>query len=166
MKEIIIESVSNLPHEWATFLLAMIPITELRASIPIAILTFKMAPMTAFILSVLGNVLVGALTFIFVDKIFDFFLEKVEWLNKIWKKYIHRIQTKNVEKFEKWGAFALITFVAIPLPLTGIVTGAVAASIFDVPFKKAIPLLAVGSVIAGILVTIITLFFPQFVFGK
>lgn len=166
MKEIIIETVSNLPHEWATFLLAMIPITELRASIPVAILKFGMDPLPAFLLSVLGNVLAGALTFIFVDKILDLILVRFEKLNNLWEKYIHRIQTKNVEKFEKWGAFALITFVAIPLPLTGIVTGAVAASIFDVPFKKAIPLLAVGSVIAGILVTVITLFFPQFVFGK
>lgn len=160
MKEIVIEAVSSLSHESATFLLAMIPITELRASIPIAVIGYEMEPVKACILSILGNVLSGTLVFIFVDKIFDFFLKKIDWLNKIWEKYIHRIQNKNVEKFEKWGAFALITFVAIPLPLTGIVTGAVAASIFDVPFKKAVPLLAVGSVIAGILVTIISVFAP------
>ena len=158
MKEIIIESVSNLSHEWATFLLAMIPITEIRASIPVAIIGYEMNPFAAFIYSILGNVLVGILTFVFVDNIFDFFLKKIEWLNKIWTKYIHRIQTKNVEKFEKWGAFALIAFVAIPLPFTGIVTGAVAASIFDIPFKKAIPLLAIGSVISGIILVLLSIF--------
>lgn len=163
MKELIIQSVSSLSHEWATFLLAMIPITELRASIPVAILTFEMEPIKAFFLSVLGNVLAGALTFIFVDKILNLFLVRFEKLNNLWEKYIYRIQTKNVERFEKWGAFALITFVAIPLPLTGIVTGAVAASIFDIPFKKAVPLLAIGSVIAGVLVTILSVFFPSII---
>ena len=163
MKELIIQSVSNLPHEWATFLLAMIPVTELRVSIPIAIIGYEMDPIKAFVFSVLGNVLVGILTFIFVENILNFFLVRFEKLNSFWEKYINRIRTKNVEKFEKWGAFALITFVAIPLPFTGIVTGAVAASIFEIPFRKAVPLLAIGSFIAGVIVTILSVFFPSII---
>lgn len=156
MKEQVIEFFSAFPDGLATFFVAMIPITELRASIPFAILKLDMPPLEAFAYSVLGNVLAGILVLIFVENILHILLDRIGPLKNFWEKYINRIHTKNKEKFEKWGAVALVTFVAIPLPLTGIVTGAVAASIFQIPFRKAVPLLAIGSVIAGILVTLLT----------
>jgi uncharacterized membrane protein len=93
----------------------------------------------------------------FVEKLLGFFLQRFEKLDNLWQKYINRIREKNTAKFDRWGALALIAFVAIPLPLTGIVTGAVAASIFQIPFRKAIPLLAIGSVISGLIMTFGTL---------
>lgn len=47
---------------------------------------------------------------------------------------------------------ALITFVAIPLPMTGGWSGALAAFVFGIKPKKAIPLIFVGIAIAGIIV--------------
>jgi uncharacterized membrane protein len=52
---------------------------------------------------------------------------------------------------------ALIIFIAIPLPMTGTFTGGVLASIFNVPFKKAVLNIFTGCAIAGIIVTGITL---------
>ncbi len=157
MKEHIIDFFSALPDQLATFFVAMIPITELRASIPFAILKLHMSPLEAFLYSVLGNVVAGIVVIVFVENVLDFLLERIGPLKRFWEKYIHRIYTKNKDKFEKWGAVTLVTFVAIPLPLTGIVTGAVAASIFQIPFKKALPLLALGSMIAGVIVTLLTI---------
>lgn len=157
MKEQIITFFSHFPDTWATFLMAMFPVAELRMSIPVAIVNFGMHPLPAYIYSVLGNICAGILVLLFVENVLSFFLCKSPRLHALWQKYINRIHTKNKAKFEKWGAVALITFVAIPLPMTGIVTGAVAASIFQIPFRRAIPLLSVGSAIAGVLVTIITL---------
>ncbi|HDH07408.1 MAG TPA: ligand-binding protein SH3, partial [Candidatus Moranbacteria bacterium] len=79
--------------------------------------------------------------------------------NSFWEKYIERVRSKNERKFERWGAVALIAFVAIPLPMTGAFTGGVAASIFQVPVKTASVLLLIGCIIAGIIVTGITLGF-------
>ncbi|PID52645.1 MAG: ligand-binding protein SH3 [Candidatus Moraniibacteriota bacterium] len=157
MKEHIIDFFSTLPDGLATFFVAMIPITELRASIPFAILKLDMPPIEAFVYSVLGNVFAGVLVLIFVENVLHVLLNCIGPLKNFWEKYIHRIHTKNKDKFEKWGAVALVTFVAIPLPLTGIVTGAVAASIFQIPFRKAIPFLVLGSIIAGIFVTFLTI---------
>ena len=156
MKEQIIELFSALPDSVATFLIAMIPITELRASIPIAITVYDMPPLAALFYSVLGNIVAGAFVIFFVEKILQSILDMSRPLNDLWQKYINRIHKNNKEKFEKWGAIILVTFVAIPLPMTGIFTGAVAASIFQIPFKKAWPLLALGSLISGIIVTLIT----------
>lgn len=157
MKEHLIEFFSQFPPEVATFLLAMVPVTELRASIPVAITVYDMSPVAAFVYSVLGNVAVGAIVLAFGEKIVALLIARVAPLRRLWERYIERIKTKNVDRFDRWGAWALVLFVAIPLPMTGIVTGAVAASIFQIPWKRAISLLALGAVIAGIAVTMLTL---------
>lgn len=156
MKEYIVELFANFPDSVATVLIAMIPITELRASIPIAITQFEMNPIVAMGYSILGNVIAGALVLFFVEHLLHLFLAQSKTLESLWQKYINRIHKNNKVKFEKWGSAMLVTFVAIPLPMTGIFTGAVAASIFQIPFKQAFPLLAIGSVISGIIVTLIT----------
>ena len=53
----------------------------------------------------------------------------------------------------KYGRLGLIPFVAIPLPFTGAWTGILAAWIFDIHPKKAIPMLTIGVIISGIIVT-------------
>ena len=156
MKEYIVELLADFPESVATVLIAMIPITELRASIPIAITQFEMHPIVAMGYSILGNVVAGAIVLFFVEHVLHLFLAQSETLERLWQKYVNRIHKSNKEKFERWGSIMLVAFVAIPLPMTGIFTGAVAASIFQIPFRQAFPLLAIGSVISGIIVTLIT----------
>ena len=159
MQEIIINLFSGFPKELATFFISMVPITELRASIPVAIVKWNIAPFWAFFWSVIGNTLMGSVVVLVVKPVTGLIINRMELLRKFWERYINRIKTKNAEKFEKWGAIVLISFVAIPLPMTGAFTGAVAASIFQIPFKKAVPLLFAGCSIAGVIVTAITLLF-------
>ena len=49
----------NLPPELLTFLIAMTPIGELRAAIPIALSVYHLTPLKAFFWSVLGNLIPG-----------------------------------------------------------------------------------------------------------
>ncbi len=155
----IIGTVSDLPAELAVFLLAMVPIIEVRGSIPLAIVSYELSPFMAVMWSFLGNTVAGFLIIVTAMPLVRFIIERWHGARKVWERYIHRIETKNRAAFEKWGAIALILFVAIPLPMTGIFTGAVASTIFQIPLKKALPLLCIGSFIASILVTIITLVF-------
>jgi hypothetical protein len=57
---------------------------------------------------------------------------------------------------KKYGYLALIPFVAIPLPLTGGWTGSIIAFLYQVPFKIAFPLIALGVMVAGIIVLFAT----------
>ncbi|GBE16343.1 putative small multi-drug export protein [bacterium BMS3Abin15] len=159
MQDIIISWFTNFPAELATFLMAMVPVTELRASIPVAIVSYNMAPFWAFFWSVLGNTLMGIVVVLILEPVTGLIIKRVGFLNSFWEKYIERVRSKNERKFERWGAVALIAFVAIPLPMTGAFTGGVAASIFQVPVKTASVLLLIGCIIAGIIVTGITLGF-------
>ena len=46
--------------------------------------------------------------------------------------------------------------VAVPLPLTGVWTASLAAWAFETPPRRAFPPIAVGAVVAGIVVTVLT----------
>ena len=52
---------------------------------------------------------------------------------------------------------ALVALVAIPLPGTGAWTGALAAWVFQIRPRRAIPLISLGVLIAGAIVTSITM---------
>ncbi|HFC76882.1 MAG TPA: ligand-binding protein SH3 [Candidatus Moranbacteria bacterium] len=153
MQEIIISWFTGMPKELATFLMAMLPITELRASIPVAILKYGLSPFSAFFWSVLGNAFLGVLALLLIEPVTKLIIEKNNFLDKMWQKYIGKLRGKNKDKFAKWEAWALVSFVAIPLPMTGAFSGAVAASIFQIKSKKAIPLITLGCLISGTIVT-------------
>ena len=51
---------------------------------------------------------------------------------------------------------ALTLFVAVPLPVTGVWTGTLAAFIFGIPWRKAWPHLVAGLLIAATIVTLVT----------
>ncbi len=161
MKEALIEMVAALPDELAVILLAMMPIVEVRGSIPVAIMTYDMSPVMAIIWSLIGNITAGFLVIVTALPIVHWIIARWELVRRLWERYIHRIEEKNGATFRKWGAIALILFVAIPLPMTGIFAGAVASTIFQVPLKKAMPLLFIGSVIASIIVALITIMFAS-----
>ena len=58
---------------------------------------------------------------------------------------------------ERYEALGLVLFVAIPLPVTGAWTGTVAAFIFGVRFRYALPAVVGGILIAGVVVTLASL---------
>ena len=57
---------------------------------------------------------------------------------------------------------ALIVFVGIPLPGTGGWTGALIAALTDMRIKKSFPIIALGILIAGIIMSVITYLVPSF----
>jgi uncharacterized membrane protein len=69
-------------------------------------------------------------------------------------QWIQRRTAKQQEKINRYGFLGLTIFVAIPLPMTGVWTGAAIAYLLGIKKRMAVPALALGTVIAGILVTL------------
>lgn len=139
------------------FITAMVPIGELRAAIPLGLTVFGLGIVETYVISVVGNMvpiffIVFLLDFVskFLSKHFRFFKWFFEWL-------FARTRRKHSRRFELLEEMALITFVAIPLPITGAWTGALASFVFGIPPKKSLPLIFLGVLIAGVIVTMITL---------
>jgi len=146
----------NLTEILKIFLTALTPIGELRASIPLGLTVFHQPVWIVFIVSVIGNIIPPVFILWLFPKIATWLMNNSELMNKFLTWLFERTRKKTQDKIEKYGNLALIIFVAIPLPNTGAWTGALAAWLFGIPFKKAILNIFYGVLIAGVVVTIIT----------
>ena len=139
-----------------TFLISMVPIVELRGAIPIAegmgLNIFWYYP-----IAIIGNMLPVPIIYLFARKV-------LEWGKD--KKLIGKFFTWCLEKGEKGGEklkekagvtgtfWALLLFVGIPLPGTGAWTGTLAASFLNIGFKTSIIAVALGVLLAGIIMSL------------
>ena len=131
------------------------PVLELRGAIPLALFQYGFDPFSAYCLSVLGNVLPVPLLLLGLEKLLAF-AAGVPWLQPAVDWWIQRTRHAHSKAFERWGAVALVLFVAVPLPATGAWSGCLGAVLFGVPFRIALPLIALGVLIAGALVTLLS----------
>ncbi len=136
-----------------TFLVAMVPVIELRGAIPYAI-GVGLDPWLAFVLSVIGNLIPVPFILLFIRKIFGW-MKRYEKLGKIVTKLENRASNKS-ESVKKYELVGLCILVAIPLPGTGAWTGALVAALMDLRIRRAFPTIVVGVLIAGIVVTLVT----------
>jgi uncharacterized membrane protein len=146
-----------LPAELKTILIAMSPIVELRGSIPIALKIYNLPVWSALFFSVLGDLVPTFFILLFLEPFSSYLGRKSALFKRFFDWLFRKTRKKHEAKFEKWEKFALTALVAVPLPFTGAWTGAVCAFLFGIPFKQAFFLIALGVLIAGIIVTLISL---------
>ena len=145
-------------NEIITFLIAALPLSELRGAIPLAVLKFDFSPAKALFISFLGNILPVLPLLIVLDKVSEYLSHKFYWFNRFFSWLFERTRVKHENHFRYFGDLALFIFVAIPLPLTGAYSGAVAAFVFGISKKHAFWSIVLGVLAAGIIVTILTMF--------
>jgi uncharacterized membrane protein len=135
--------------------LAVSPISELRGAIPLAVLEYDFPWYYAYIIAVIGNMLPVPFILLFLNAVtrvlsrFPLFDRFFKWLFAYTR---HR--GTLIEKYERVG---LVLFVAIPLPVTGAWTGSIAAVLLGMKFNRAILSIFLGVLIAGVIVTCLTL---------
>ena len=156
MIDVIVNAVAQISPELASALLASLPVTELRAALPIALLVFKLDPVTAYVSTVLGNLVPILLVYIFLPPTMSFVLRYFPKINSRIEHHFEKLQKRYGDRYSKWGAFFLFLFVAIPLPGTGVWTGSVLAVLFKIKRTIAIPYIVLGLLVAGLLVLGIT----------
>jgi len=147
-----------MPVELVVFLISMLPISELRGAIPIAVSAYNIPIWSAFIWSVLGNLIPIFLVIFGLDLLINkFLIHRIYIFNRFFTWLFERTRKKHSAKIEKWQDLALMIFVALPLPGTGAWTGALIAFVFGIPLRRAFAPIALGVIIAGIIVSLITL---------
>ena len=134
-----------------TVLLSIIPISELRGSIPFAY--FQGVPLwQAFLIGVISNSLVPFIGFIFFNTL-HILLDKWSFYHNLFEKTVTRARKKVDAKVSKYGLLGLMLFVAIPLPITGAWTGTIGAWVMGLDKKRSYLFIIMGVLIAGIIVT-------------
>jgi uncharacterized membrane protein len=147
----------SFPDQLATLLIAMLPIAELRASIPVAIVGLDLSVVNAFIWSVIGNLIPAFFLLLFLEPVALWLMKHSKMFENFFNWVFNRTRKRFSTKAERYGKFiALVLFVAIPLPITGAWTGSAAAFLFGIPFKRSFPAVIIGVLIAGVIVTLTT----------
>jgi len=150
-------------------ILTIMPITELRVGLPMAIIyaiEHHISIVFIFSLVVLLNILMIFFIFYFLDHMHNIFMN-LKFYRKFFEAYVKKFQ-KKVDKFEKkyqnLGFLALVLFVAVPLPGTGAWTGCLVSWLLGLDRKKSILAIALGVLIAGTIILFGTLGFINLFF--
>ncbi len=134
------------------FIISTMPILELRGGLLAAkflYINWKLA----LPICILGTLIPVPIILLFIKKIF-------EWLKHTnFVKFIDKFEQKIKRKSEsvlKYETFGLFLFVAIPLPGTGAWTGAMIASLLDIPIKNSLLSIILGTLCAGIIMALLS----------
>ncbi|MCF7849574.1 MAG: small multi-drug export protein, partial [Kiritimatiellales bacterium] len=139
----------GLGRSMAIAAISTLPIVELRGAVPVGIVAFEMPWWKVFIISVAGNMIPIPFILLLLGPVSKFLMRF-----KLGKRFFEclfartRRKSANIEKYE---ALGLTVFVAIPLPVTGGWTGAMAAFLMGTPFWQAMLCILLGVMIAGVI---------------
>lgn len=138
-------------------LLAILPIVEARLAIPMAF-SYGFAWYESLFYGFLGSTLIAPVLLLFL-------MPFIKWLSstKIFKKVGLVLYDKMEGKSKKINDkaselkkfFAIVVFVAVPLPLTGVWSGCAVASILKMKYFKALGAVALGNLIASTIITVV-----------
>ncbi len=134
--------------------ITLIPALELRASIPWGI--FQLGdtvtwPMV-FVVCLIANILLGFLVFTVMGPVFSF-VRRWHWFDRtIWPR-LEKTQHKIHPYVEKYGELGVAVFIGIPLPGSGVYTGAFGAYLLGLDKRKFAIANVVGVLIAAVAVT-------------
>jgi uncharacterized membrane protein len=145
----------GLPPPVAVAAIAALPIVELRGAIPVGIVAFKMPWWEAYLIAVAGNMIPIPFILLLLGPLSRFCMQFKS--GRTFFNWLFARTRKKSASIEKYEALGLTVFVAIPLPMTGAWTGAMAAFVMGIPFWKAMLYNLLGVMIAGVIMTALSL---------
>jgi uncharacterized membrane protein len=152
MLNLILNWLKDMPKELLVFIVAALPIAELRGSLPLG-LSLGMPMWKAFWLSVLGNISFIAPALFLFEPVSIRLRRFKPWARFF--DWVFERTKKNADSVQKYEALGLAIFVAIPLPMTGAWSGVIAASLFKIRFRYAFISIVAGVIGAGLIVALL-----------
>ena len=135
------------------FFISMVPLIELRGAIPVGT-GLGINWILNLVICIVGNCLPIPFILLFVKAVLRWMRGcSIELFAKV-SNWLYKKAEKNRPRIEKYAAWGLFIFVAIPLPGTGAWTGALVASLFDMNKVKAMVSIFGGVVGAGLIMTL------------
>lgn len=138
------------------FLIAMIPIIELRGAIPIA-QGWGVDPWLALLICTIGNMIPVPIIYFFARRVLIWGADK-PYIGKFFRFFLvkgEQAGQKLAAKAGRGGLFvSLMLFVGIPIPGTGAWTGTLGASFLDMGFKSTVASVSLGVLLAGIIMAV------------
>jgi len=150
--------------------LTLVPVFELRWSIPVGLWTKPLElPFVGTVnglglslievvpLVVVTNIVLGIAVFLCLEWLERILFTRVQFIKVIYNKVVARTHRKASPIVDKYGTIGLAIFIGIPFPGSGVWTGALAAYLLGIDFKKFVVADVIGVLIAASIVTAIVL---------
>lgn len=137
--------------EIALFLISMLPLIEVKGAIPIGF-AMGLSVFETYGISFVGSTLPAIFILIWIKKFFSL-MARSKFLRKLVGKIIDKAHRKD-EKIRKYEYLGLFVFTALPLPGTGVWMGSLIAALLDLDKKKAFFTIALGNLLASLLMLI------------
>ena len=134
--------------------LTFVPALELRASIPVGILKFGMNPVTVIAICVVSNIVLGVVFYLLLDTVIKY-MRRNERFDALYRKFLLRAQKKIQRMVDRWGELGVAIFIGIPLPGSGVITGAMGSYAIGLKKRKFFIANVIGVLIAATIVTIV-----------
>jgi uncharacterized membrane protein len=141
----------GLSPQAVVFVVAMLPIVELRGAVPIGNNLFRLPLWQTLTLSIAGNMLPILLVILLIERVVEL-LSRVRLFKRFFDWLYARTRRRSgvIQRYEFWG---LVVFVGIPLPMTGAWTGALAAVLLGMSYWRSLLACLLGVLMAAVVVT-------------
>jgi uncharacterized membrane protein len=133
-----------------TFLISISPLGEARTGIPYGVIR-GIPVVYAFLIGLGANLLVFPLFHKSIT-VANKLLWKSRWYKKSALYLSKKAKRKTKNSIEKYGAWGLMVFVMIPLPITGAYMGTIAAYVLGMDYKKSFYAVTTGVTISSIII--------------
>ncbi len=170
MLEFLVDNLSTCAFV-AVLLVALCPGIESKIAIPFALSvqvwgSAVLSPWLAFLIAFVGSIIPIPIVFWVTRKI------KNKTVGFIQEKYIEKIKSKYKKNFDRLGnktslfqkCFFLGTFVAIPLPMTGVYTGSIISGLTNMKFWHCFLSIVLGELVSCSVVLLLCLLFENSAF--
>jgi len=163
----------GMSRDAAVVAISMLPIVELRGAVPVGFVINEIDGLNCrgwseaerkenfkkigliYVVAVVGNMIPIPFILLLLGPLSRFCMRFA--LGRKFFNWLFARTRRKSASIEKYEALGLTLFVAIPLPVTGGWTGAMAAFLMGIPFWKAMRYILLGVMIAGIIMTALSL---------
>lgn len=150
-----LEILQALPARVYVMVLGAVPIIEVKGAIPAGV-GLGFTPWESFGYSLVGNLLIIPILLLFLRPLCRFLREyHIPLVSPLARGFEERTIKKS-QKMKTGAYLGLFFLVALPLPGTGVWTGSLAASLMNVKFRHALPIVVAGGIVGAFAIFLMT----------
>lgn len=162
MTQQLIHFFSGVPDWLSVVLLSALPVTELRASLPMALFVYHFSAPMAVILSVIGALIPAPIIFFILPIFMQWAQTHFLKLHTLMERFLNHLEYKHAKQYQQFGALFLFLLIVIPLPGFGVWTGSILAVIFHIDLRYSIPAFILGTFASAGIVLAISVYAGSF----
>ena len=132
------------------FAMSMIPFLDVKFAVPMA-LGKQMPLIKIFLITFTGSMIPAAIYLAILGPTSKFMMARFTFWKNLGDKIFHKTRKTHTKNFNRYGALLIIVLVGLPIPGSGSISGSTVAWLFNVEYKKALFLVALGSAISILL---------------